>query len=425
MARTIREARLGSPTARTRLKPGRQAHWVTLVSGRAHLGWQRREDRRAGRWLLRRRLDGRYVVEEVGVADDAGPADGVGVYDFDMARARATELAQQGKRPPGRLTVAQAAEDYLAYLRARGRDSRGPAYPFAAHILPQLGKLDVADLTAARLRKWLADLAAAPARRRTGRGKTQKHKTLGDDETVRQRRSSANRVFAGVLRPALNHAFAEGNVTSDAAWRRVKPFGDVDAARLRYLSMDEAARLANACDPDFRRLIQAALLTGARYGELCRLEVRDFDPDANAVHIRKSKSGKPRFVSLNDEAAALLTRVCAGRAGSERMFATSSGRPWGKSHQRRPIEEACARARIERITFHGLRQTYISHAVMRGVPLAVVAEVVGHRDLRMISKHYGHLSRSHVRDMVQQHAPRFGFEADDKVKPMTKARKSG
>ena len=167
----------------------------------------------------------------------------------------------------------------------------------------------------------------------------------------------------------------------------MKKFGDVDAARLRYLSLDEAARLANACDPDFRRLIQAALLTGARYGELCRLEVRDVDLDAGAVHIRKSKSGKPRFVSLNDEAAALLTQICAGRAGSERMFLTSSGRPWAKSDQRRPMEEACARARIERTTFHSLRHTYISHAVMRGVPLAVVAEVVGHRDLRMISKH--------------------------------------
>jgi hypothetical protein len=42
-------------------------------------------------------------------------------------------------------------------------------------VLPSLGKLDVADLTAARLRKWLADLAAAPARKRTGAGRPQKH----------------------------------------------------------------------------------------------------------------------------------------------------------------------------------------------------------------------------------------------------------
>jgi hypothetical protein len=58
MARTVRETRLGSPTARSRLKLGRQEHWVTLVSGKAHLGWQRRPGQKVGRWLLRRRIDG-------------------------------------------------------------------------------------------------------------------------------------------------------------------------------------------------------------------------------------------------------------------------------------------------------------------------------------------------------------------------------
>jgi len=41
----------------------------------------------------------------------------------------------------------------------------------------------------------------------------------------------------------------------------------VAAARVRYLTVAEAKRLLNACNPDFRRLVQAALATGARYGE--------------------------------------------------------------------------------------------------------------------------------------------------------------
>ena len=41
MARTIREAKLGTPTSRRRLEAGRQPHWHTIVAGRDHLGYQR------------------------------------------------------------------------------------------------------------------------------------------------------------------------------------------------------------------------------------------------------------------------------------------------------------------------------------------------------------------------------------------------
>ena len=50
--------------------------------------------------------------------------------------------------------------------------------------------------------------------------------------------------------------------------RRLKPFRQVDVARTRFLSVAEAKRLTNACDPDFRNLVMAGLCTGARFGEL-------------------------------------------------------------------------------------------------------------------------------------------------------------
>ena len=65
-----------------------------------------------------------------------------------------------------------------------------------------------------------------------------------------------------MLKAALNRAFHAGRVASDQAWRRVKPFAKVDEAVVRYLTADEAQRLVNACNADFRRLVQAALLTG-------------------------------------------------------------------------------------------------------------------------------------------------------------------
>jgi hypothetical protein len=87
------------------------------------------------------------------------------------------------------------------------------------------------------------------------------------------------------LRAALNHAFHDDLVASDAPWRKVKAFRGVDAARIRYLTVAEAQRLINTCAPEFRPLVQPALQTGCRYGELCRLEVTDFNPDAGALVV--------------------------------------------------------------------------------------------------------------------------------------------
>ena len=178
---------------------------------------------------------------------------------------------------------------------------------------------------------------------------------------------------------------------------------------MRYLQTDECRRLLNACPPDFRALVRGALATGCRYGELCRLEVCDFDRDAGTLLVRESKGGNPRHVVLDDEAAGFLTAITAGRSDDERIFRRANGRPWGKCHQARPLIEACSAARIEpAANFYCLRHTWASHRVMKGAPLMVVAQVLGHSDTRMVEKHYGHLAPSYIRDTVRATAMDLG-----------------
>ena len=80
-----------------------------------------------------------------------------------------------------------------------------------------------------------------------------------------------------------------------------------------------------------------------------------------------------------DEGATFFAQLCAGRAGDERLL-----RLWNKTDVTRQMREAVARARIvPRISFHGLRHTWASLAVMNGVPLQVIAQNLGHADTRM------------------------------------------
>ena len=150
----------------------------------------------------------------------------------------------------------------------------------------------------------------------------------------------------------------------------------------------------------------AALQTGARYGELTRLSVVDFDPDSNTLAILQSKSGKPRYVHLSSEGADFFRAVCVGRPGPEIMFRRPSGEPWGTSHQAEPMHQACRRAGIvPAVSFHILRHTYASLSVMAGAPLHVVARNLGHADTRMCEQ-----QPSYVADEIRRAAPRFGFE---------------
>jgi integrase len=414
MARTLQDSNLGTRAARLRLKPRGKPYYRQIESG-LHLGYRRLKGR-AGTWQVRQYAGQQsYAVETIASADDFSDADGTAVLSFSQAqtaaRARMVRHAHAAAGKSGPLSVSDAIRNYFENLEQRGKplDAR---YRAEALIVPALGDIEVESLTTPVLQRWLADVAATKPRVRTAKGETQRHRDLGaDEESKRRRRSTANRTWT-ILRAALNRAWRDGHVSSNAAWAKVQPFHGVDAARLRFLSVAEAQRLINAADAAFRPLVQAALLTGARYGELIRLTGADFHPDSGTIVIRTSKTGRARHVVLSSEGVEFFAQVCVGKSGDDdRIFTNGGGKPWKRSNQGRPMQLACARAKVSPpINFHGLRHTYASLAVMNGMPLMVLARNLGHANTRMIERHYGHLSPGYVADAVRASAPTFGFK---------------
>ena len=259
--------------------------------------------------------------------------------------------------------------------------------------------------------RWLNDLAEAPARVRSKKGEeTKSGKAKGNvAEAKRKRRATANRCLT-VLKAALNLAKQNQHIINDDAWSSVKAFRDVDAPVVRYLTEDESRRLVNACDAQFRPMVQAALLTGCRYGELTDLRVVDFNADASVLTIRTSKSGKPRTVVLTDEGHDFFAAASSGKTGDQLMFAKSDGGAWGKSHQQKVLISACKIGRIlPAISFHVLRHTHGSALAMKGVPMAVIAAQLGHAGTRMTEKHYAHLSPSYVAETIRANFPNLGI----------------
>jgi integrase len=341
--------------------------------------------------------------------------------DKRKAREAAGELAPH----EGPYTVNDALAAYVkAYERRGGKALYDTRRAADTHIVTELGALPVSKLTAGKIEDWLHRLAETPARLRAKRGGEPQYRRLDRSaEGVRKRRATANRVLT-VLKAALNHAWKAGRVASDDAWRRVHPFRAVETARIRYLLEAECARLANACDLDYRNLVSGALLTGCRYSELARMQVADFNPEAGVVTVRASKANKPRHVTLTEEGQAYFAALTAGRVQNDPIFVRDDGGLWGKSHQRRPMLDACKRAKITpAISFHILRHTYGATLAMRGVPMVVIAEQLGHADTRMTEKHYAHLAPSYVAT-IRAHFPTLGLVQPSAVIPMRERRKA-
>jgi integrase len=426
MAILLRDTKLDSRAARRRLAPRREPYWRKIARDR-HFGYRRSAE--GGTWIARYRdLAQLRHYKALGPADDVLDADGTAILNFDQAQLRAREWFSQldrdgvENRKAGAYTIADCMNDYLDWVRRHRKSHHHLKTYCRAYILPRLGSIDTAKLTTAIIRKWHHQLASEPPRLRRRKGGQQTYRTEDPDiaEAERKRRLRANHHLT-TLRAALNRAWREGLIAHNDAWTRIEPFRHVEQPRSRFLNHDEARRLINACPPDLRRLVQLALLTGARFGELCAFDVRDFQSDSGTLFVRDSKSGKSRHIILNAEGAQLCRELVLGRVADASLITKADGSRWQRDHQFRPFKTAVKAAQLDpTFTFHGLRHTWASLTVMAGAPLIVVAHNLGHRDTRMVERHYGHLAAGYVSETIQRTAPSFGIIADTKILPLTR-----
>jgi integrase len=425
MPRKARDERLDSRAARLRLTPRREPYWRNIQEGRA-VGYRRLRGGKAGTWIARHYQAGEgRQYKALGAADDMLDADGGLTLNFAQAQEKAREWFAEIERKAGHavesLSVGQAMDDYIEDYTARGGKALADLrITIGAHILPALGDKLVSDLVFATLRKWHHKLAEAPARLRTKATAAKANVRHADTaDAKRARRATANRVLT-VLKAALSLAYREGRVHADDAWRRVKPFHKVDAPRVRYLTDPEAQRLVNACPTDLRKLVTAALLTGCRYGELVALRAGDLDTGASVLHIRETKAGMPRSVPLTDDAVHFFAAETAGKTRTALVLTRDEGGAWGKSHQHRPIWDACTIAKIApAVSFHILRHTFAARLAMRNVPMAVVAAALGNTEA-ICARHYAHLAPGYIANAIRENAGGMGLVPPTNIAPLSR-----
>lgn len=199
-----------------------------------------------------------------------------------------------------------------------------------------------------------------------------------------------------VMQAIINNAARRGWCK---AWKVEKPM--VHDERERVLSDEEYERLKKVAPHDLLDLIVFILNTGARLGEAIGLRWQDVlldekgKPMAVVFRTRKARGGKTkkRTVPLN----AVASEVVDSMIGRHKEFALvrADDEPWRDRCQvHRELTKACARAGITDLRMHDLRHTFASKLVAKGVPLRVVAGLLGHSTMQMVMR-YSHLEPAH------------------------------
>ena len=164
--------------------------------------------------------------------------------------------------------------------------------------------------------------------------------------------------------------------------------------RVRYLNQEELSKLLQACPDWLKPIVEVALLTGLRRGEILGLTWNRIDLANRLLHIEQTKTNERRTLPISDGLLEVLRARPIDQWG--KLFPDVKGNQLSMAFRR-----AVKRAELTNLRFHDLRHDFASHLSMAGVGLRTVQTLLGHRDVRMTLR-YSHLSQEHLLESVQK-----------------------
>lgn len=174
--------------------------------------------------------------------------------------------------------------------------------------------------------------------------------------------------------------------------------------RERFLSDEERQDLLACCAVSdceiLSPLVQLALATGARKGELMSLTWGNVNLDKRTVRFLDTKNGDSRTVPLAPSAVAVLKAWKTNRLRVGPVF------PISPNVMDKAWQSARADAGLPDFRFHDLRHSAASYLAMSGASLMDIAAILGHKTLAMV-KRYSHLSEQHTTAAIDRMAAKF------------------
>jgi integrase len=303
------------------------------------------------------------------------------------------KLRRRELRAPTRITLAEAAQQWLAGVRAgsirtRSGDRYKPSairsYELALRgpkdgsggLLGELGRVKLSELTLEHVQDYADRLHAAGAKPSTIQNAIMPLRVI-----CRWRRGDVGvNPTVGLRLPAVR------------------------SQRGRIASPAEAERLLAALPAADRALWATALYAGLRRGELMGLRWRDVDLARGVLHVErawdpnehvmvapKSRAGERNVPIPAAVRAFLAPRKLASATDPELLVFGVGGRPFSATSVTERAHRLWRAAGLEPIGLHGCRHTFASLMIAAGVNAKALSTFMGHANISITLDRYGHL----------------------------------
>ena len=146
--------------------------------------------------------------------------------------------------------------------------------------------------------------------------------------------------------------------------------------------------------------VRLLALTGMRRDEVRDLRWEMVDWRQGTLRLPETKTGK-RDIVVSDEVMAVLGKIGAEKGNPRRGLVICSSRGKRLWSLCRSWKRARELAGIPDVRLHDLRHSVASDAIMDGVPLELVAKMLGHKNYRTTQR-YAHIADDALRNAVNQ-----------------------
>jgi len=167
----------------------------------------------------------------------------------------------------------------------------------------------------------------------------------------------------------------------------------VTTHRLRYLSAEEEGVLTRALDSGIvekwlRDIVIVALDTGMRQGEMIQTLTRScIDSRNDMIVLYQPKTQRSKMIPMTNRVKEILKNEISFKNVVPRSINRYFNRLIGSCD-------------IENFRFHDLRHTFASKLAIKGVPIYVISELLGHTNIQMTMR-YAHLSPKAKREAIE------------------------
>ena len=345
------------------------------------------------------RTDGRKVCKAKTIqVPDSIPKRGVEQYVYHEAE-RLERLFKQGYSEDGEMTFETYARGWLERQTKYAPGTIAFYRRSLETVFPEIGAIKLNRLRPIALENLLAKL-----RKRTYRGKPIKEKTVQKYLTV----------VSAVLSDAKRNEIIEKNPA------RMIDLPDAERKAQEIPTMEEMQKFLSALcyeEPVFQLFYFLAINTGMRRGELCALRWSDVivtgsyegyiivrhsrsTVSGEGVQEGKTKNGRTRTVSMNEEMFSLLRGFCYrkmrlrdehGIPFPEYIFTKDDGTPIHPDTFSKHLKALFAEIGLPKTYhLHTLRHFFVSTLLHEGVDKNTVADLAGHGDTSFLERTYCH-----------------------------------